>query len=259
MTQPEQASDAADPRHYQILCGLALGFVVLTQVEHGFLFGTLLVGVAGLVGILARWRGGPLLFLAMVGVSQSAPAMLGYVLVRQSARSVVDINSLLFAAGVLIYVAGLYRLQALWHNILPLDPRQRAGPLRRGFPWFTELPDIVPHRREPGSLTRREIGFLLLTAAIAVGLAQVIWLALAAPPAQLEMPVRLWQAVLLAWALLTAWFVVAQILLLRKRRRLLIPAALMLLQDELWTATRGDQRRAQRWLAWHRVRQRERP
>lgn len=255
MTEPKTNVDAADPRHYQVLCALALGFVFVLQLDQEFLLGNLLLGVVGLLGFASPLRIGALLFLAVFGLCQAGPAALGFPQSTLRQGAVFDLNHLILAAAVLTYVIGLYRLQAIWNNILPLDPRERAGPPQRSFPWFAELPPIMPQRRPPASLTRREIGILLVSVTATVGLAQAAWLGLAPPRSALDMPTRLWQMVIVAWTLAVGSFLVRHILLVWKRRALTSTTALMVLQDVLWKETRGEQRRVQRWLAWHRVRQ----
>jgi len=251
--------DQAHPLHYQVLCGLALSAIFLVQFEQGNLLGNVLIVGVGGVGILARLRAGPFLFLVVFALSQ-AGHHLGLRRLLQTDLLVQDAwdpTPLVLAAAVLTYIIGQYRLQAIWHNILPIDPRRRAGPPQRRFPWFRALPPVVPQPRSTESLTRREIGLLLLGLPLWVGLAQAAWLVLSLTPAEFGIPSRLWQAFLLVWTLVIGAFVTRLLWLRGQRRDMDVVQAQMLLQDVLWKELRREQRSAHRWLAWWKLRQRD--
>lgn len=254
MTQSSRGVEKADPRHYQYACSLALAFIFVVQMDQGFLFAGLLVAGVGLLGVWARMRYGPLWFLTAFGLAQALPNLLGLDFRVGAGGANFNITDLVLALAVVVFVAGLYSLQAIWNNILPLDPRERAGAKVRRFPWFAALQPMAPRRRPVGDLTRREIAVLLLGAIPAVGLAQAAWLILAAPPNALDLSTRLWQIVFVSAALVLGGFFIGQAMWLWKRRRMSLPMAVLLLQEDLWQQTRGDQCRVQRWLAWDRVR-----
>jgi hypothetical protein len=112
-------------------------------------------------------------------------------------------------------------------------------------------------KREAQGPRGTEILLLLVTAPLAVVLGYVLWgvVVVEPQPAWLRIRGELWRAILLIWsggiALVLAHGLQSYLGNVFKGRE----ANLLYLQDELWTATRGEQRRIWRWLTWARLRQ----
>ena len=253
MTEKATASDAQSGiRQYQMLCLLALGVTFLADLQDGVLLLSMLVLMVGLFGVLSRLRLGPILVVLVVAGGQLGRqfAWRRLQLPQVPPLQRIGLNDLVLAKGVLAYVIAHYRMQGLMLNIVPRDPRLRVGPSR----WFWR-PKLLSHRR-PGSLvTPHEVGWFLLCLPLWALIGQLLWTLLAPPRIVFELapgPVRV---ILGAWSLGLGIFITIALLNLWRRRQNSPELAALSLQDVLWTETRREQRRINRWLAWSRLKQ----
>jgi hypothetical protein len=105
-----------------------------------------------------------------------------------------------------------------------------------------------------------------LPRAAQVAMPEPIWEVLAPhvsgnPPTgnqHLDLYVRVWRLVVLAWTLILGAITCRGLLAFLARGRRRPDEALMFLQDSFWRDTRGEQRRLFRWLAWARLRAKRR-
>jgi hypothetical protein len=242
-----------DPsRDYTLLCLTALMVVTAVLVQTDLGWWGLLPMLLGGAAVVARWGSGPpVVLLALVMVLLIHRRRWGSVGYGDS----TPLTDLLLAWAVLAYVAGHYRLQAL------AGPKgkaaERAGGRAR---WF--LPPPGKTSREPAGVRAGEISVLvLLSGPLFVGLAFLAWLRLGAeallPP--LDLPGRWWQVVLVVWVIALGTALTAAVLSYLGWRQATPEEALQYLQDQLWAATRGEQRRLNRWLVWARLRRRPAP
>jgi len=170
---------------------------------------------------------------------------------RQS-RGLFEINDLLLCPAMLAYLAGQYRLFSLGSAAVPPDPRPRPD----------RLAGDTPDPRPPSLVAPREVGWLggVILGCVVAG--QLLWLFLVvewAPPTQ-EQPYQYnigtvpWRMLLLIWLLGVGTVVLTGGFRLLRAYRMSGDEARMVLQEEFWAETRGEQRRQTRWLAWARRR-----
>jgi hypothetical protein len=262
---------AAHPavRDYTLVCLVALLVMaaVLAQEPVGWWWPFVPVLLGG-VALLGRWTTGPpLVLVSVTGVYLVQFEALRYFGALWPGDPVTDG---LLAAALLAYVVGHYRLQSLTGGVVPEDRRPAAGkggPARR---WF--LP--APPARSPGGVRPGEVLGLLLSVPLFVVLAFLAWGVLAeAEPfpmvGRAELPQRIgrpwrnpeeryWQTVLVVWLFAGAVAAAGSALAYLRWARSSGEEALVYLQDQLWQQTRREQRRANRWLAWCRLRRQRR-
>jgi hypothetical protein len=254
-------------RHYQALCGLALAAIMLLlfqQAAQSVLEPTLLffvhvvVLLVGAVGIIYPIRLSPILvylvrlspMLVLIGIATPMAAEQHYVNLRfagafQTAR-ILDAADMLLCMAGLVFFIGQYRLHGLWFGVLPADARQA-----RGAPG-------PPTRRSEESLRPAELALLIFTvpafalsAQLAGILFKVQWSLIDLPAG----PTWDWKHLLfVVWAIMLAIFLAAQMFGYWRRLQMDRATALLMLQDMLWSETRGEQRRIQRWLVWKKLR-----
>jgi hypothetical protein len=253
-------------RLYQLVCVGGLAVLLLAMVQRGLTYDlvvaepvaalALLPLLAGAVGLLFRWRTGPVLFLLTLA------AVLWYWDERYVAAA-DPVADLFLCAGALAYVVGFYRLQGVVAFLFPRDPRPRPEPprLRPGQPprrrWTP--PEPSP-RRSPGLATAGE--FVLFLAALPVwpvlGLLAVRFLVpeleYAGPQDSFDETLRkdVWPFRLLVWGGVTGVLVVSGLLSYLAWGRRTPAEAALLVQDVVWRETAWEQRRLASWRAWFR-------
>ncbi|MCI0637863.1 MAG: hypothetical protein L0Y72_11800 [Gemmataceae bacterium] len=252
---PKQPQPAAF--HYQALCGLSLALIFLAQLNQGELPLNVLCVLIGTLCLLSRLKLGPILLLVMIGGVQWWIQFRMFRGPAQRARA-LEIVDVVLCAGVVGFVAAHYRLQSIWQNMLPLDPRRRSGTPRRRFPWFRKQPPIMAEKRAQEQITPFELAGLVLSLPAWAVAAQILWALL---PKQVEfigLPPRVLQMIVVAWGLAVGFLVMRGVFSLWRFRQADAATAQLILQDALWKETRGEQRRIQRWLAWWKWEKRER-
>jgi len=244
-------------RAYLLLCLAALAGVLLALIDQGAGPGSLMVLLVGLLGVVARLPSAPLFFVVVLATQQIVHHK-SYGGLPRGPFVVVEVSDVVLCGSVLAYVVAHYRIQGLVRNVVPLDPRRREGPPRWHFWRFYWLPRQAPERRSARGVSFHEVPVLLLTLPAAALGAELVWAHLTPPRRMLELPAPLWRMLVLAWGLGVALITVAAALQQWKRRRMSPEEAALLLQDVLWSETRREQRRINRWLAWAHVRSRPR-
>jgi hypothetical protein len=233
----------------------ALGVILLVQIEQQAGLSSLLLVMVGLLGVLSRLRAAPIVVLLILAGQQllRQAALVRYDTRGYAAAWSPEVTDIVLCGAVLAYVLAHYRLQSLVYSVVPVDPRRREGPPRWHFWRFQRLPRVVLERRSPRSVSRVEVGLLVMSLPAAPLLAQLLWAGLARPREMLGLPPRLWRSLLVTWALGFGLFVVAAALRHLRHRRMTLHEAALLLQDLVWHETRREQRRLNRWLAWKRL------
>lgn len=250
---PDSVAVTITPLHYQTLCGLALGTIVLIRMQHfgldrpSQLFVHALILSLGAFGILDRVRFSPMLMLLAIAVP--------YLIERQDSDPFFDpdLRSMRFLDGAdvlvcmaaLTYFIGHYRLLGLWAGVLPADSRSPAAARAKPAP---------PQRRSEESLNAAEVAALVFTVPAFALLAEFACLLLKQPWMMTGIDPRWNQFLLIAWTMLLAMFLTAHAFRYWRRLQMDRATALLMLQDILWHETRGEQRRIHRWLAWKKLR-----
>jgi len=165
----------------------------------------------------------------------------------------------LVCGAVLAYVVAHYRLQCLFLQVVPPDPRRRQpiAPRRGWRAAFRRTPPVIREKRSAKTVTLREIQRFLSVLPLWTALAVVLWRIVASAPGNPGLKPHVWQAVLLAWLLVLGVYVVANAVSYWHRRQMTVEQATLYLQDQLWAETRREQRRLNRWLVWGRRRPRQ--
>jgi hypothetical protein len=231
----EKPSVIGDPgvRRYEIVCVTALLVLTWILIEKGYGTWCFLPMLAGLLGVVARLRLGPVMLLMSLQFQIIDQWTSGWGPPVGSAT--FEIEDLLQAAAVLAYIAGQYRLLGLTRNLLPSRPRVKPMPARR-------------------LVSMREIVLLIMTVLLYATLAQLITEFLPDSWYELGLAPRAWRMIVLAWTVGIGAVVVGGLLGHLARQRMSPTEATLILQDVLWQQTRGEQRLAGRWLAWARLR-----
>jgi hypothetical protein len=244
---------AVQPQQYQVMCGMALAAILLIQVQQGLVMSGLVALLLGAAGVLLRARIGPVLVLL---------ALVGGQLVRQyfsapwTVHLALDVQDVALCAAMLAYVAGHYRLLALWSHILPPDPRQRYHKQAHAVVPLKRLGRIAPQHRPVAHLSRGELVWFVIQLPLFALMAQGVWMVVGARRELHGFSPRWMQMLQLAWGLALCVFLAGQLFRYWRLWSMDPMTAQVLLQDALWHETRGEQRRIGRWLAWWKVRRR---
>ena len=258
---------AITPRHYQAMCGLSLSAVVLIQLQQSSLAThvALLVGVLilflGMRGILYKARLSPMLLLLALAVPYVVEQFSVNEETNPDLRGVrfLDIADVLVAMAALTYFVGHYRLHGLWFGVLPADPRTDllASPSgRKKGAAGVETP-APPRVRSEESLSAPELAVLVFTVPAFALLAEFAFLLMKQPWRGMELPPRVIQLILIAWKVVLTLFLTAHAFRYWRRLQMDRVSALLMLQDILWSETRGEQRRINRWIAWKKLREKK--
>src|SRR5947209_6503541 len=116
------------PRHYQAICGLALGAIFLVQMQQNIhLLVNLLTLFIGSVSILYRVRLSPLLVLVAMACGHLYEQYNQNQFFSPDIRSFrfLNVTDVLLCMATLTYLVGQYRLHGLWFNVFPYDVRQQ--------------------------------------------------------------------------------------------------------------------------------------
>ncbi len=241
------------PQNYQVLCGIALAAMFLVLLQQGLMLFGLAALLLGSAAVLLRARLSPLLVLLVVVGGELTRQ---YLFPALQLRGALDVEDVVLCAATLAYVAGHYRLIALWSNILPPDPRQRYHKDAHAVVPLRRLGKIARQHRPAGQMSRGELASFVLQLPLFALLAQGVWMIVGARRALHEFSPRWMQFLQLAWGLALAVFLASQLFRVWRLVSMDRMTAQVLLQDELWQETRGEQRRIGRWLAWFKVRRR---
>lgn len=254
--RPQAASlPPASARHYLVLCGLCLGIIFLVHLQQGLFLGNLLAVMIGALGLASKLRIGPMLLVVSVALVQmyyqgQVNRVFGP---RRSVEFTLQVHELILCAAVLGYVAGQYRLQSIWLNLWPEDPRQRAGPLRRPFPWFWQRQAILQEKRPAQKIAPLELVWFVLSLPAWALVGIVAWGFLSQRWNLVGLPPVLVRIMFVVFFLAIASLVARMALGYWRQRRRNEKAARMFLQETLWQETRGEQRRINRWMAWWKL------
>jgi hypothetical protein len=170
---------------------------------------------------------------------------------RWGAADFLLLSDLLVAAGMLAYFLGQYRLYGLRSQAVPPDTRVRPGGGEG------DESDARPtHLFQP-----RELRWPALVLPLCLIAGQLLWqwvtssgewTLVDAPPEQLGMRDTIWRLFSLVWLLGVGAIVLVGAGGIMRLYRMSGYEARMIAQDALWTETRGEQRRQNRWLTWVR-------
>jgi hypothetical protein len=254
---------------FGLVAAFILGLSLMQYAEGIWAVVPTLIAIAGL---MFRWLSAPVFVLLGVALA---------LLVTQPRFAVepAPLNDALLAASVVAVMLAHFRLYSIANAILPHDPRRLldpAKPRRQGPPVWVEILmvlTIVPYivhlirRRQPTRYQLaptekraspvavdewpRAVGVVAIAATTSVA----IWTATALmPPPELTIPEQ-WRLGLMVWFTLVPVFLVTVVVSYRHARRRSPTEARLILVDELWRETRGEQRRTVRWINWARLKQ----
>lgn len=231
--------------YYLVVSLSSLAVVFLVLEERGMEGWGLVPALVGLLGVVSRRGGAPLLLLLALGVCLSLEGTRWMLFTR---GTLVRVPDFLLSAAVLAYLAACYRLQGLLSGIVPAEPAlDRKGP--------KSADEIPAPRRSAELVSPPEVGRLLLTLPLWAALAQVCWNVLPTQWGNPGLRPSLWRVMLWSWMIGGLVLAAATALAAWRWYRLSPAEANLYLQDVVWQETRGEQRRLNRWRQWARRRQ----
>ena len=238
---------------YFVVCAVSLAMLLMIQIRQGqgLLVSLLLILVGG-GGLLARFRLAPLLMVVLVTMIEVLRRHFDPDLRWQTDTQqgpAFRTPDLLRAVAVLGYVVGHYRLQGIHRHIFPPDYRLAAATKERVQ---------VARRRSAEAMAALEEPLLILSLPVFALLGQLAWLGLAQPRNLLDWDPWVVRLATIILTLVIGVSITASLLTAWRRRRMTPAEARLLMQDVLWTQTRGEQRWFTRWLAWFWIKERER-
>ena len=240
-TAPPAAPQPTAVQNYETFCLASLLVLVVVMLYRGYGMWALLPLCVGLLGIYGRLSMAAVLLL----LSLVFQVIYDQWLRGAPHEDLLDTADLLQCAAVLGYISAHYRLQGLSRGVLPADPR--ASMLRRPV----GLPLRGPSQR---TVSAWELAMLLAVVAFWTGAAQLAWGWLPEDLNELGLPPVLWRIVVLIWTLGVGALIAVTIMGNLARERMTVEEARLFLQDVWWKESRTEQRRANRWLAWARLR-----
>ncbi len=236
----------AGSEHYFVLCGVCLAMIFGVQYQAGLSSYRQIDVLFGALFLVARIRLGPLLFVVLIAGVLDDPFLRG--------NEGLKLTDILLCAAVLGYVACHYRLQGIWYQLLPADARQRTGTPRRVFPWIFKRVPALEEKRSAQNITPQEIAWLVVTLPMWAVVAQLVIALLPQTWFPLGLPTPLLHILLVLWLLALGFLLARAWLGYWKHRSHDAATAQLYLQDLLWSETRLEQRRVNRWLVQNRSR-----
>lgn len=240
-------------RDHLLLAAVALAVIALVLYHDGYGGWALLPVAPGLLSLLMYSAMGPpallglLSFLLVIGNRlRGLPAWYR--------PPTGELGEVTLAVAVLVYVAAHWRLLGLLKQAVPGDARRgkkAARPRLRGR-WL--LPD-EDTKRTPARVPVRDL-FVLVGQGVlfaVAGYSLLVRLSFETAPVEVPVPDRAWQLLLAAWSglvLLLGGHLTFMVLRWEMAGK---DEALLYLQDQAWSATRGEQRRINRWVVWGRL------
>lgn len=262
-------------RTYMVLgvaAALALGLALMQHSEGIWPAVPTLIAIAGL---MFHWLSAPVFMLLSV-------AMALLVNQPQTTSYTPPMNDVLLAGSVVAVMLAHFRLYSITSAILPHDPRRTLDPSRqrrRGPAMWLEIlmvltmvPYIIymmrrkrpraknvlpPVRRDGVPLVDewpRAVGQAVVCGVVAIALWE---LTSRIPPPMLTIREQ-WRLGLMIWFVLTPVLLVSAVTWYRQSNRWSPAEARLVLNDELWRETRGEQRRIVRWISRARLNQNNR-
>ncbi len=242
---------------YRALAGGGLAVLGLALWNDGYGQWALLPLVPGVIGLLVNWSLAPAWVLIVLagGLAAFSP----YRTLRGLNVPFPRTEDMVIAGAVLVYVAAALRLHSLAKGALPPDARREGRPAAARARGRGVLP-AGPTRRTPEKVAPGEMVWLVVLAAVfaAAGYLVAFRIQTEHTPDGVHLPdQRIWRALISVWAMTAALAVghalVSAVGWMAGGR----DEARVYLQDQLWAATRGEQRRIQRWAERERLRKEE--
>ncbi|MGL4553932.1 MAG: hypothetical protein ACRC33_22460 [Gemmataceae bacterium] len=245
-------------RDHLLLAVMALGVMALTLFQEGYAGWAMLPVVPGLLSLLVYSSAGPAFVLGMLSlVLMVGNRLRGFPPWHRPPGS--DLTDFLLAVSALVYVAAHWRLRSLVRHAVPADPRRAARPAKRRLEgrWMLPAADAIrtPERVPAATELFTLVGQAVLFAA--AGYLLGVRLTFESTPEAARVPDVGWRLLMVAWGVLVAlmgghvafaavrWYLAGR------------DECLLYLQDQLWSATRGEQRRIAAWVTKARLDRKE--
>jgi hypothetical protein len=270
-TRKAQQPDAAGPSQqhgkpgaeqtYNLICLAALLVLLLTVVQRSKLdYIAILPVLIGVIGLVTHWISVPPVFVFVLAWVLMAPRLFhggqphrvhGEQWVLTASFPRFQVADLILCAAAFTFLAAYYRLIALSRHIFPADPKSKQGFHGPGR-WLASNPSLAGGnwRRSTSAVAPDELLYFFLSVLGWTALARVGQMALGAAKNPLGLEPSIWQALLLVWFLGSCLLIARTWIGYLRLSRLTTEQARMLLEDELWHNTRGEQRFLLRWTAW---------
>jgi hypothetical protein len=240
-------------RAYSIVALAALVAISILLVDDGYDFWAMIPLLLGVIGVVWTWTSAPVLVLLavtiMLLVKGNPSGTAWWVHPEPIALRV------LLPLVALVYVVAATRLLSLVRHAVPPDARRARKPSRRRVRGRWLLPREAT-TRSSSAVPAGEIGLFLSTAPFFLAAAYLFWAVLAdtLPPEWYEGPLWSWRLMVLVWGSIIVLAASGAFLAQVGRTQATTEENLLILQDQLWSATRGEQRQINRAVARARLR-----
>lgn len=235
-------------RDHRLVAILALVVLAGALFQEGYGVWAFLPVLPGLLSVVLASSAGPsfvlglLIFLLMAGnILRGIPAW--------HRPEATDLFDLVLGVTCLTYVSAHWRLLSLLKQAVPGDPRRAKRAAKRRLEGRWLLPAETT-KRTPERVPGHEI-FTLIGQGVLFGVSgYLLWyrLSFEVPPPEVRIHESLWRLLLVVWSVLLALIAGRVVFAIVRWYLASYEESLMYLQDQFWSATRGEQRRIQAWV-----------
>jgi hypothetical protein len=242
-------------RDYRLLTLFSLAAIVLCLWCEGYETWALLPALPGLLSIYLLSAAGPIFVVFLLTFLTVVSSRLGNF--GGWNEPFVSPGGIFLLPAVLIYIATHWRFISLVKQALPGDARRKKSPDHTRLMGRWLLPADQP-KRTPERVSIGEIFTLLAQAVLFPLLAVMILVNLAVqevfqPPEGITR--NTWGILLFAWGILVLLGIGHALFTVTRWWYSTPDEARIFLQDQLWSATRSEQRRLWTWFTYQRFRQ----
>jgi hypothetical protein len=243
----EKAAADSAIRDYTLVAGMSLLFVGLLLANEGYDYWALLPPLLGGVGLLVPWGFGPTLVLVSVAFVLALPYLIMGPYFRRFAAPPDALFTMTLALACFAVVTTLSRLRQLKRF-----PMSEVGDKKPPKSPQKAVADYLAPRavgRSPDRVRSIEMVWLIGMGIALTAVAFVVWGGLSQTSffERADVGPWVWHAILLLWAagmvLICQWVMLSYFGWVRAGHE----ECALFLQDQLWTATRLEQRRQARW------------
>jgi hypothetical protein len=252
-------------RSYVLVCLVGLIAVMVGLVQRNAGLSGFFPLIVGTLALMLRWKYAPLyLIVSVVWVASAANIGLdlfssvsyvfGWTHGMSGSAVKQPLSNAILCVGVLLYSAGCYRLHGLVLHLFPQDQRHYPSSFGK---WRGVRPQ-PRQRRSARLVSGAEIARLVIIVVGCTTAAFIFWSWLDALGERQQSRAEVWRVTVLVWLFGIGLIIAASVFGYLAQRRMLPDEAALYLQDSVWRETPREQRRVMAWLAWARLRRKNR-
>lgn len=229
---------------YRIVSGLGLAMLFAAHDLQDVVLPNILLVLVGIWAITSPWPRIPMLFVLLECVVQFVAHHSAHQSFRMTPRfTPFDPTSLMISGGLLLFLAGQYRLVSIRSHVAPYDPRFASPRTRPG-------PAGTPMTRPDSNASAEELVRLLTQVAIGVVAGGLAWEYLSGSWEMLDFAPRFSRLAAIIWLGIGVPLVLGGLASLWHIRHASPATARLFLQETAWTEARREYARIGRWIAW---------